>query len=176
MPERTWRLAVGKVWLFITMVNGLFLFFPFLPTCRIQAQGNLILFWPLACLIQELDDQHLAEGYGVEDEWRAGFSPQAGKKASPVLPSEVVCHSLFQWTTFCQTSPPWPVHLGWPHTSWLSFTELVRKGKVIGYWKRNSTGQYVPNMLLEMSREITPERMKGWSQNKNNTQLRMDWW
>ena len=25
--------------------------------------------------------------------------------------TEVVCHSLLQWTTFCQTSPPWPVHL-----------------------------------------------------------------
>ena len=37
---------------------------------------------------------------------------------------EVVCHSLIQWTTFCQTSPPWPVHLGWPHTAWLSFIEL----------------------------------------------------
>ena len=29
----------------------------------------------------------------------------------------------------------------------------------------------LPNMLLEISGEITPERMKGWSQNKNNTQL-----
>ena len=28
-----------------------------------------------------------------------------------------------------------------------------------------------PNMLLEISGEITPERMKGWSQSKNNTQL-----
>ena len=36
----------------------------------------------------------------------------------------VVCHSLLQWTTFCQTSPPWPAHPGWPHTAWLSFTEL----------------------------------------------------
>ena len=27
----------------------------------------------------------------------------------------------------------------------------------------------VPNMLLEISGEITPERMKGWSQSKNNT-------
>ena len=26
-------------------------------------------------------------------------------------------------------------------------------------------------MLLEKSGEITPERMKGWSQSKNNTQL-----
>ena len=38
--------------------------------------------------------------------------------------TEVVCHSLLQWTTFCQTSPPWPVRLGWPHTAWLSFIEL----------------------------------------------------
>ena len=28
-------------------------------------------------------------------------------------------------------------------------------------------------MLLEITREITPERMKGWSQSKNNTQLCM---
>ena len=36
--------------------------------------------------------------------------------------TEVICHSLLQWTTFCQTSPPWLI-LGWPHTAWLSFTE-----------------------------------------------------
>ena len=36
----------------------------------------------------------------------------------------MVCHSLLQWTTFCQTSPPWPVRLGWSHTAWLSFIEL----------------------------------------------------
>ena len=29
-------------------------------------------------------------------------------------------------------------------------------------------------MLLEISGEITPERMKGWSQSKNNTQLWID--
>ena len=38
--------------------------------------------------------------------------------------TEVICHSLLQWTTFCQTSPPWPDRLGWPHTAWLSFIEL----------------------------------------------------
>ena len=27
--------------------------------------------------------------------------------------AEVVCHSLLQWTTFCQNSPPWHVCLGW---------------------------------------------------------------
>ena len=36
----------------------------------------------------------------------------------------MVCHSLLQWTTFCQNSPPWPIHLGWPYTAWLSFIEL----------------------------------------------------
>ena len=30
---------------------------------------------------------------------------------------------------------------------------------------------YLPNMLLEISGEITPERMKGWSQSKTNTYL-----
>ena len=29
----------------------------------------------------------------------------------------------------------------------------------------------VPNTLLEISGEITPERMKGWSQSKDSTQL-----
>ena len=33
--------------------------------------------------------------------------------------TEVVCHSLLLWTTFCQTSPPWPARLGWPYTAWL---------------------------------------------------------
>jgi len=32
---------------------------------------------------------------------------------------EVVCHSLLQWTMFCQNSPQWPVCLGWPYTAWL---------------------------------------------------------
>ena len=44
---------------------------------------------------------------------------------------------------------------------------------MIGYQKRNSLGHKVPNMLLEINGEITPERMKGWSQSKNNTQLWM---
>ena len=42
--------------------------------------------------------------------------------------SEVVCHSLLQWATFLQNSPPWPTHLGWPYTAWLiaslSYTRL----------------------------------------------------
>ena len=37
----------------------------------------------------------------------------------------------------------------------------------------NPLGWQVPNMLLEISGEITPERMKGWSQSKTNTQLQV---
>ena len=48
--------------------------------------------------------------------------------------SEVVCHSLLQWTTFCQTSPPWSDHLGWPHTAWLSFTELDTTAVLWSHW------------------------------------------
>ena len=35
----------------------------------------------------------------------------------------------------------------------------------------NSLGQQVPNMLPEISGEITPEKIKRWSKSKNNTQL-----
>ena len=38
--------------------------------------------------------------------------------------TEGVCHSLLQWTTFCQNFPPWHIHLGWPYMAWLSFIEL----------------------------------------------------
>ena len=40
--------------------------------------------------------------------------------------TEVVCHPLLQWTTFCQNSPPRPIYLGWPCTAWLSFIELEK--------------------------------------------------
>ena len=52
----------------------------------------------------------------------------------------MVFHSLLQWTTFCQTSPPWPIYLGWPHTAWLSFIELdkavVRVIRLASFLKR----------------------------------------
>ena len=35
--------------------------------------------------------------------------------------------------------------------------------------KEELPGQQLPNMLLEINGEITPERIKGWSQSKNNT-------
>ena len=42
--------------------------------------------------------------------------------------AEVLYHSLLQWATFCQNSPPWPIPLGLPYTARLvvslSDTEL----------------------------------------------------
>ena len=46
----------------------------------------------------------------------------------------VVCHSLLQWITFCQTSPPWPVCLGWPHRAWLSFIDLDKVWSMWSDW------------------------------------------
>ena len=39
-----------------------------------------------------------------------------------------------QWTTFCQTSPPWPDLLGWPHTAWLSCIELDKAFSMWSDW------------------------------------------
>ena len=41
--------------------------------------------------------------------------------------TDVVCHSLLQWTTFCQNSPPWPVRLGWPYRAWLIVSLSYRR-------------------------------------------------
>ena len=38
---------------------------------------------------------------------------------SPGMNTGVGCHFLLQWTTSCQNSSLWPVHLGWPCTAWL---------------------------------------------------------
>ena len=38
--------------------------------------------------------------------------------------TEVVCHPLLQWTTFCQNSPPRSVRLAWPYMTGLTFIEL----------------------------------------------------
>ena len=39
----------------------------------------------------------------------------------------------------------------------LNSYKSVWKGKKVGHWKMNSPGREVPNMLLEISGELTPE-------------------
>ena len=89
-------------------------------------------------------------------------------------------------------------HALWGHTRWAGMVERSDRmwstgegtGKKLQYscfenpmnsmnrqkdmtLNMNSPGTNVPNMLLEKSEEITPERMKRQSQNENNTQLWM---
>ena len=66
-------------------------------------------------------DTHPQEPGSLRNPQRKAFSYCSW--GSPGKNTEVVCHSLLQGPTFCQTSPPWPGRLGWPHTAWLSFTE-----------------------------------------------------
>ena len=56
----------------------------------------------------------------------------------------MVCHSLLQWTSFCQPSPPGAIHLGWPHMVCLSFIELdkavvhvIRLASFLWLWFRS---------------------------------------
>ena len=54
-----------------------------------------------------------------------------------------VCHSLLQCSTLCQSSPLWPVCLGWPGTTWLiassSYSEPLRYARL---WSMKRKGTY----------------------------------
>ena len=48
---------------------------------------------------------------------------------------EVVCHSLLQWTTFCQNSLPCPVSLEWSYMAWLIVSlSLTRLWSMWSVW------------------------------------------
>ena len=51
--------------------------------------------------------------------------------------TEVVCHYLLQWTTFCQNFPPWPICLGWSYIAWpivsLSLTRLIHMISLVSF-------------------------------------------
>ena len=38
--------------------------------------------------------------------------------------TDLVCHSLLQWTTFCQNSSLSPIHFEWPCRAWASYIIL----------------------------------------------------
>ena len=49
--------------------------------------------------------------------------------------TEVACHSLLQWTMFCQNSPTRPIHLGWPYMAWLIVSlSLTRLWSMCSDW------------------------------------------
>ena len=65
---------------------------------------------------------HHGPPWGNSDRLHTGQCP-----CGPSARAEVVCHSLLQWTTFHQNSPPWPVSLGWPYMTHC-FIELDKVG------------------------------------------------
>jgi hypothetical protein len=75
------------------------------------------------------------------------------------LLQEGLCH-----TEVCCTQPYQSVLL--PHCCPCGSPLLTRTstGDAFKHWKMNSPGQQVPNMLLDISGEIIPERMKRQSQ------------
>ena len=80
--------------------------------------------------------------------------------------TEVVFHSLLQWTTFCQTPPPRPDRLGWPHTACLSFIELDKGIQQIQSFSRVRllatpwTVAHQAPLSMEFSKQ---EYWSGWS-------------
>ena len=121
---------------------------------------------------------------GMEFNSKCKFSPSYDlNRASPLpldvrdllMASPAKCHHHswpWMWGISSQPipipSPCQPFQYSALRTPW-----AVWKGKKTGHRKLNSPSQKVLNMLLEISGKITPERMKRWSQSKNNTQLRM---
>ena len=93
-------------------------------------------------------------------------------------------HGLFHWVRqgcgfslsalWCPLSVP-TILLGvllpwmWGISSWL----LQQSTAIASYLGRGVAPIVIGSVLLEISGEITLERMKGWSQRKNNTQLWM---
>ena len=66
---------------------------------------------------------------------------------------EMVCHSLLQWNTFCQNSPPWPVHLGWPCMSWYMIYSVYKLNKQ----SDNKQPCHTPSPILNQS--VVPFRV-----------------
>ena len=102
--------------------------------------------------------------------------------------TEGVCHSLLQWTTFCQTSPPWPVRLGWPHMAWLSFIELnkavvlvIRSASFLWLWFQSvcrlmpSLRAFCPLFILVFSSSQIHQRLSYISFQKNIDTLQILW-
>ena len=112
-PKRSWNLYLKCKGCFILVVTTCL----YLPYIRNWLDVNLI--W-----LQAFPESKLPTSDGVHLSVSYLFAFLYCSWSSQGKNTEVVCLSLLQWTTFCQTSPPWPVCLGWPHTAWLSFIEL----------------------------------------------------
>ena len=89
---------------------GLFLLW---PSCFILSgvSSNCSLLFPSSIL-----DSFQPEGVHVLVSYLFAFSYRSWCFLSKN--TEEACHSLFEWTAFCQNSSLWPIHLGWPCKAW----------------------------------------------------------
>ena len=69
--------------------------------------------------------------------------------------TEVVCHSLLQWTTFCQNSPPWCNHLGWPYTT--------NCGKFFKRWEYGTTLPASWEICMQVKKQQLEPNMEQWT-------------
>ena len=136
----------------------------------------LLLFWSMGSVVsrlQYLRRMSLVTLRQVGSSWTRHRTsvPALQGRVYPWTAREAFCLFCFNsfnkvWLTYSR------LHTSKEY-SLIRFDITVWKDKKIGHWKTNSPGQYVPNMLLEISGEITPEIMKRWTQSKHNTQLWM---
>ena len=113
----------------------------------------------------------------------------------------VVCHSLLQWSMFCQSSSLWPVCLGWPCVAWLiaslsygspfTTTRLwSMKGEEPVHPKGNQSWMFIGRTDAEAEAPILwppdtknwligkdPDAGKDWGkEEKGTTEDEMVWW
>ena len=86
--------------------------------CQVVCDPHLFQNFPQFVVIYKV------KGFGIVNKTEVDVFFSYCSWGSQGKNTEVVCHSLLRWTTFCQTSPPWPACLEWPHTAWLSFIGL----------------------------------------------------
>ena len=101
-----------------------------LPSLVVSTTGSCFCFGSISSFFLELFLHWSPVAYWAPSTWGVHLSVSCLSTflycswGSQDRNTEVVCHSLLQWTTVCQNSPPRPVHRGWPYMAWLSFTEL----------------------------------------------------
>ena len=78
--------------------------------------------------------------------------------------TEAVCHSLLQWATFCQSSPPWPICLWWPYRAWLILSlSYIRLWSMWSVWLVFcDCGFHSVFLLMDKDKRLTGSCSDGW--------------
>ena len=91
-----------------------------LPSPVTSTTGNCFCFGSISSFFLELFPHSSPVAYWTPINLRSSsFSVIYFCLFKLFMNTEVVCHFLLQWTTFCQNSPAWPVRLECPYMAWL---------------------------------------------------------